>query len=86
VNFLGGTIHPYRPWMGTLATKPMCLICGRGKRAIRHVLFGTDPDAWLGWTADPAETTSFCAWLRIGRTWRIYAWPWHVTAHKDFGE
>lgn len=82
MNFLGGTIHPYWPWQSEIDGRKRCLVCGKGKRAVRHLLFSTDPDAWLGWTADPAETESFCAWLRVGRRWRIYAWPWRVRAYR----
>jgi hypothetical protein len=77
------TVHPYRAWTSTLTGTKMCLTCGRGKLAVRHLLFGTDPDAWLGWTADPAETTRFCAWLRVGHSMRIYAYPWRMKIYTE---
>jgi hypothetical protein len=73
-------IHPFTPWR---EHPDRCLVCGRRRLTLRHLPRDTGPDAWLGWLSDPAETNRFCAWLRLGRHWRIYFWPWRIRAYKD---
>jgi hypothetical protein len=37
----------------------------------------SDPDAQFGFTNDPAETTSWCAWFSFGKR-IVYIYPWKV--------
>jgi hypothetical protein len=54
-------------------------------RTSGDIVKNSDPDAWIGWTNDPAESTCLVAWLTIG-PWRIYAWlPCHIRVVWEHG-
>lgn len=41
------------------------------------MVHSSDPDARIGWTNDPAETTTVTGWLKIGR-WKVFVWQWNI--------
>lgn len=36
-------------------------------------VISTDPDRWIGFTNDPAETDHWCAWIRIANR-TLFVW------------
>lgn len=53
----------------------------RAHRSLRDFL--ADPDHWIGFTDDPAETEHWCFWLEVGTRRTLFVgserphWGWH---------
>jgi len=46
-------------------------------------VIASDPAARAGFTNDPAETATWCAWLRVAGL-IVYAYPWRVRVSGDW--
>lgn len=42
----------------------------------------TDPGRWAGFTNDPAETTTWCGWIRLAG-WTLYTYPWKISLYRQ---